>query len=289
MRMVISADLHLREDRPRCRIDDDWVETQKKALNQLVDICINNKCNLFLVGDIFHRHSEFRMVIYIQEIAKKLKSFNLSIYYLCGNHDSLYHSSSNIHKSAIGLLKNSENCFLIKDYSDEFSAPNFDEERNSMPYMFIHTLTIPEYDKPDFVNCETPESLLKKFPDAKWIFTGDYHKNFVYEKNGRYVINPGCLIRQVSDMKDYQCGVYVIDTDLNKIDFVPIVDDYDLVDDSHILRQNEKDERIENMVDKLMDIDAVSLDFIQNIENVLLKNDIPDEIRKCVKELIYEV
>ena len=77
--------------------------------------------------------------------------------------------------------------------------------------------------------------------------------------------------------------------DLNEIDFVPIVDDYDLVDDSHILRQNEKDERIENMVDKLMDIEAVSLDFIQNIENVLLKTDVSDEIRKCVKELIYEV
>lgn len=288
MRMIISADLHLREDRPRCRIDDDWVETQKKALNQLVDICINNKCNLFIVGDIFHRHSEFRMVIYIQEVAKKLKNFNLSIYYLCGNHDNLYHSSLNTHKSAIGLLKNSENCFYIKDYSDEFSAPNFDEERNSMPYMFIHTLTIPSKDKPDFIQCETPESLLEKYPTAKWIFTGDYHKNFVYEKNGRYVINPGCLIRQVSDMKDYQCGAYLVDTEMEQIEFIPIIDNEELVNDEYIIRENEREERIESFVNKLKDVESVSLDFIDNVEKALLVNKIDGKLKDCVKELIYD-
>ena len=211
MRMIITADWHIRNTRPRCRIDEDWIKTQQKALNQIAEICENKNAPLMVVGDIFNSNSDtsFECINMVQKLADRISG----IYILAGNHDLPYHSSENINKSAIGVLLQSENIYKIEDYSDEFSAPNFDEERNPMPYMFIHTLTIPSKDKPEFIECETPESLLKKYPTAKWIFTGDYHKNFVYEKDGRYVINPGCLIRQVSDMKDYQCGVFWAQTE----------------------------------------------------------------------------
>ena len=135
---IVTSDWHLRKDRPRCRIDENWINTQEDALNQVADICIEYNCDLFLVGDIFHRASEFEMVIYIQKLAQKLKKYGLSVYYLCGNHDMLYHSTLNLDKSAIGLLRNSENCFFIKGYFDKlhfnsgektlFSASNFDEQ-----------------------------------------------------------------------------------------------------------------------------------------------------------------
>lgn len=286
MRMIITADWHIRNTRPRCRIDDDWVETQKKALRQIAEICENKNAPLMVVGDIFNSNSDtsFECINMVQKLADYIGG----IYILAGNHDLPYHSSENIDKSAIGVLLQSENIFKIEDYSDEFSAPNFDEERNSMPYMFIHTLTIPSKDKPDFIECETPESLLEKYPTAKWIFTGDYHKNFVYEKDGRYVINPGCLIRQVSDMKDYQCGVYFVDTEKQIIEFIPIIDNEELVNDEYIIRENEREERIESFVNKLKDVESVSLDFIDNVEKALLVNKIDEKLKDCVKELIYD-
>ena len=285
--MIVCADLHLREDKPRCRIDEDWIKTQKNALKQIADVCIKNKCNLFLVGDIFHRPSEFRMVIYIQKLAEKLKAHSLSIYYLCGNHDNLYHSSLNIDKSAIGLLRNSENCFYIKDYSDEFSASNFDEEDNeNAEIVFKHTLTIPSEDKPDFVDCETPESLLQKFPKAKWVFTGDYHRNFHYEKNGRHVVNSGCLLRQASDFKDYTCGVYFVDTDKNIVEFIPIIDNEELIDDSYITKENEREKRIDDFVSKLKSTKSVSLDFLANVEAMMERNGFEPELKEVVEELL---
>ena len=288
MRFVLTADWHIRATKPRCRIDEDWVQTQRLALNQIADIANSNDCPVYVVGDLFHSHGDtsFEVVQLIQEFANSL---NHGMFILAGNHDLPHHNSSNLHKSAIGILLHCEKINFIQN-NEYVSAGNFDQETENKEIIFKHILCFPDLKSmPPNVNAVTAEDLLGEYDNAKWIFTGDYHHNFVYENKGRYVVNSGCLIRQVSDMKDYQCGVYVIDTDLNKIDFVPIVDDYDLVDDSHILRQNEKDERIENMVDKLMDIEAVSLDFIQNIENVLLKTDVSDEIRKCVKELIYEV
>lgn len=286
MRMIITADWHIRNTRPRCRIDEDWIKSQQKALNQIAEICENKNAPLMVVGDIFNSNSDtsFECINMVQKLADYIGG----IYLIAGNHDLPYHSSENIYKSAIGVLFQSENVFKIEDYSDDFSAPNFDEERNSMPYMFIHTLTIPSKDKPDFIECETPESLLKKYPTAKWIFTGDYHKNFVYEKDGRYVINPGCLIRQVSDMKDYQCGVYFVDTDKEVIEFIPIIDDEKLVNDEYIIRQDEREERIENFVNKLKDVESVSLDFIDNVEKALLVNKIDEKLKHCIKELIYD-
>ena len=288
MRFVLTADWHIRATKPRCRIDEDWVQTQRLALNQIADIANSKDFPVYVVGDLFHSHGDtsFEVVQLIQEFANSL---NHGMFILAGNHDLPYHNSSNLHKSAIGILLHCEKINFIQN-NEYVSAGNFDQETENKDIIFKHILCFPDLKSmPPNVNAVTAEDLLDEYDNAKWILTGDYHHNFVYENKGRHVVNSGCLIRQVSDMKDYQCGVYVIDTDLNEIDFVPIVDDYDLVDDSHILRQNEKDERIENMVDKLMDIEAVSLDFIQNIENVLLNNDIPDEIRKCVKELIYEV
>lgn len=286
MRMIITADWHIRNTRPRCRIDEDWIKTQQKALNQIAEICENKNAPLMVVGDIFNSNSDtsFECINMVQKLADRIGG----IYILAGNHDLPYHSSENINKSAIGVLLQSENIYKIEDYSDEFSAPNFDEERNSMPYMFIHTLTIPSKDKQDFIECETPESLLEKYSTAKWIFTGDYHRNFVYEKDGRYVINPGCLIRQVSDMKDYQCGVYLVDTEIEQIEFIPIIDNEELVNDEYIIRENEREERIESFVNKLKDVESVSLDFIDNVEKAFLVNKIDEKLKDCVKELIYD-
>lgn len=286
MRMIITADWHIRNTKPRCRIDEDWIKTQQKALNQIAEICENKNAPLMVVGDIFNSNSDtsFECINMVQKLADRIGG----IYILAGNHDLIYHSSENIDKSAIGVLLQSENVFKIEDYSDEFSAPNFDEERNSMPYMFIHTLTIPSKDKPDFIECETPESLLEKYPTAKWIFTGDYHKNFVYEEDDRYVINPGCLIRQVSDMKNYQCVVYFIDTEKEIIESIPIIDNEGLVNDEYIIRENEREERIESFVNKLKDVESVSLDFIDNVEKALLVNKIDEKLKDCVKELIYD-
>ena len=288
-KMIITADWHIRATRPRCRIDSDWIETQRKALRQLLNIADEKKAPIMIVGDIFHSNSDtnFECINMVQ----KLADVTGGIYILAGNHDLPYHSSENIDKSAIGVLLKSENIFKIEDYfnrfSANFSASNFDEEDDeNAEIIFKHTLTIPSKDKPDYIDCETPESLLEKYPTAKWIFTGDYHKNFHYEKEGRHVINSGCLLRQASDFKDYQCGVYFVDTDENIVEFIPIIDKEDLIDDSYIMQENERNERIESFVDKLKNTENVSLDFIENAQKEMKRNHFESDLTDVVNELL---
>ena len=298
MKFICTADWHIRATKPRCRLDNDWIETQKNTLNQIQKISDEKNAPVIVVGDIFHSNSDtsFECVQMVQYMADKLGE----LYILAGNHDLPYHSSENLEKSAIGVLLKSQNIFPISEFfknwhwnTDEkirYSASNFDKcDDENAEMVFKHTLTIPSEDKPDFVDCETPESLLEKFSNAKWIFTGDYHHNFHYEKKGRHVVNSGCLLRQVSDMKDYQCGVYFIDTDANIVEFIPIIDNEDLIDDSYILQENERNERIESFVDKLKKTKAVSLDFIENVHNEMKRNKFETELVHVVDELLLEV
>jgi DNA repair exonuclease SbcCD nuclease subunit len=290
MRFICTADWHLRATRPRCRIDENWIETQMLALSQLVKISREKDAPIIVVGDLFHSNSDtsFECISMVQKLADVLGE----LYILAGNHDLPYHSSENIDKSAIGILLKSKNIKRIDDYFDfngsfDISASNFDEKDNkNAEIVFKHVLTIPEEEKPSFVDCETPESLLEKFPNAKWIFTGDYHRNFHYEKKGRHVVNSGCLIRQVSDFKDYQCGVYFVNTDTDIVEFIPIIDNEELIDDSYIIKENEREQRIDNFVNKLQKTQSISFDFIDNVKKSMKENEFTKDLENMVNELM---
>lgn len=289
MKFVVSADWHLREDRPRCRVDEDWIGVQKRALAQLADYCEKYDCNLVVVGDLFHRSTEFRMVRLVQSLADRLFMKNLQLYYLAGNHDLLYHSTANLDRSAIGLLENTKNCFYISKLSRySVSAPNFDECcDDSKVHLFIHTLCFPDMKSmPPNVNAVCAKDLLEEHRNAKWIFTGDYHHSFHYEWNGRHVVNSGCLIRQAVDMKDYQCGAYFVDTDNDVVEFLPIHDDADMVDDAYIVDEKVRDERIGEFVDKLKGTKAVSLDFTDNVEKALASSGLDEDVKDMVNRLM---
>lgn len=291
MRFLVTADWHIRATKPRCRVDVDWIDTQKKALNQIADIAVKNNLEVFCVGDIFHANSDtnFQCLNLVQNFAKKLEKNGFSLCVLAGNHDLLYHSTANLDRSAIGVLLQSENIYPIAGVSDEITAPNFDEMPDgNAKFVFIHTLTFPDQKSVPYgvTEYETAETLLDKFPKAQWIFTGDYHKNFHVKIDGRHVVNSGCLLRQASDFRDYICGVYLIDTDEGKCEWVPLEDDLDLVDDSYIVKEQQREEQIENFVNELASMDGITLDFEENVKKELTKNTFSPELKNTINNLM---
>lgn len=291
MKLIVTADWHLKATMPRCRKDENWIDTQRNALNQIFKIAKARECDVFCVGDVFDSNSDtnFECISMVQNFADKLeKECDSLLCIIAGNHDLPYHSSENIDKSAVGILLNSQSIIPIKKYYQgrySISASNFDEEDDhDAQIVFKHTLTLPE--KNPLFESETPETLVEKFPNAKWIFTGDYHKAFDVKVNGCHVINPGCLIREKSDFKDYQCGVYYVDTEEEIVEFIPIIDDEELVDDSYIIKNDERENRIEEFGNKLKDVEGISLDFLDNVEKAIVQNKIDDELKDTIHELI---
>lgn len=289
MKLLITADWHIRKTRPVCRIDEDWMETQSNAVEQVLKLAVKYKTDVCIVGDLFHSNSDtdFECLQLIQNFAIKLKEHNLKVYVLAGNHDLMYHSSLNIGRSAIGIIFRSENIFPLSKLGENVSAPNFDEEVIDNEIVFRHVLVFPDEKSIPFnVEAKTAKDLLKESPSAKWIFTGDMHKNFHYEKNGRHVINPGCLLRQVSDFIDYEPCVYLVDTEREKVLQKFIIDNIDFVDNTYILKQEEREERIGKFVDGLKKTRAVSLDFVENVKLALMTNKLSKELISVVEELL---
>lgn len=287
-KFIVTGDWHLRSQLPRCRKDENWIDTQKKALNQICIFAIDKKCDIMVTGDIFDSQSttSFEIIQLVQNMAKKLKKYNLGLYVIFGNHDLLYHSSGNIKKSAVGILLQTENIFPISVF-ENVSAPNFDEEDINCEYMFKHVLCFPDMKSlPPNVDAFTAKELLEKFDKCNYLFLGDMHKNFHYEKNGRHVVNPGCMLRQAVDFKDYQSGFYFIDTDKNIVDFQLIIDDEKFIDDSYILREKEKEERIQAFADKIGEVESVSLDYIENVKSAMMTSKLSEELKETINELV---
>lgn len=287
-KFIVTGDWHLRSQLPRCRKDENWIGTQKKALNQICVFAIDKKCDVMVTGDIFDSQSatSFEIIQLVQNFAKKLKKYNLGLYVIFGNHDLLYHSSENIKKSAVGILLQTENIFPISVF-ENVSAPNFDEEDVNCEYMFKHVLCFPDMKSlPPNVDAFTAKELLEKFDRCNYLFLGDMHKNFHYEKNGRHVVNPGCLLRQAVDFKNYNPGFYYVDTENEKVEWLKIIDSEEFVDDSYILKEKEKEERIEAFASKLKETKDISLDFISNVEKSIEQNKISDDLKFTIEELI---
>ena len=286
---IITADWHLSQTKPRARCDEDWIKTQTELVNQVYEKAVEKDCDIFIVGDIFHSNSDvsFEVISIVQNLAKKLKIKGLKLYIICGNHDLLYHSSSNLNKSAVGVLLHSENIYSVTKYSEDVSGANFDEETENKRIVFKHVLAFADESKiPPHVEAITAQELLDEYDEAKFIFLGDNHHSFIYENKGRKVINSGCLIRRNSDFKSYVPIIYYVDEENDICESFEIIDNEQLIDDSYILQENEREERIDNFVQKLKDTESVSLDFLANVETALQSNELESDLKEVVEELL---
>ena len=291
MKEVITSDWHIRSTVPSCidATQQEWMEIQREALNRIGEIAEEyNAEGICVGGDIFHSEAtaSFECIYMVQEFCQKMYDKNIPVRILAGNHDLPMHSSSNIPKAAIGLLLNSKFVFnMAKDGPIKGCAFDNDDYGDAR-YIYKHVLTMPGKDKPDFIECETPESLLKKYPSADVICTGDYHKAFYFvEDEGRRVVNSGCLTKQASDFEDYTTGVWVIDLQgTSENDFFGPIN----VEQKFNHNGQEKkalDESIENFVEHIKAED-VTLDYVSSLKKEAQNHDKP--IKERIENWISE-
>lgn len=292
MRGIITADWHLRQDLPRCRSDKDWIKTQFETLSKIATLAKIKDCPIYLIGDIFNtpRVPPSIVSLFLRAL------IGIPIHILAGNHDLPYHSYDNINSSSFGILWNValKNELNIQSFSENVSWHHFGTEIQNpdSDILFTHELIFPtEKAKPPNVKARTAGELLKAYPDKKWIFTGDYHHSFIFEKNGRKVINPGCINIQAANMKDYVPKILYIDTEKNVLEWIEIPDNAEVITDMYLREEEERNDRIQAFVDSVESSENISLDFLANLEKGIKENneELGKEPIKILNELIEEV
>lgn len=296
MRGIITADWHLRGDKPRCRLDEDWIDSQRKAIESVVKITIDKECDLYILGDIFQtpRVPPEVVSLFISNL-EGMENNNLRVRIIAGNHDLPYNNWNNVETSAFGILwklaGNKTSCLNPIDFFHafaHFNEPIVLDNRLTEPILFLHQLVFPsEKNKPPNVNAITASDLLKQYPDHKWIFVGDYHSSYHYEEDGRHVINPGCLIRQRADLMDYQPEVAYVDTDKEDLEWIEIEDKAVLVTDEYLRKEKERSSRIEAFVESIRKSGQVSLSFVDNLNKRIQEN--KEKLNEDVINIIEEI
>lgn len=290
--VIITADWHLRNTVPSC-IDatfTEWMNIQKEALAKIIDIAVgNNASGIYHCGDVFHseRTTSFECIQMVQDFAKECDACGIDFFIVAGNHDELNHSTSNLHKSAIGILFKSKYIYDMNNSKKSIiHGCNFDiDDYDGYENIAKHILCIPKEQKSDFIECETPETLLVKYSKSKRIFLGDYHRNFVYKSSDdRYVINPGCLTKQAADFESYCCGVYYVRLDSNtEVKWCPVNIEQKFVRNGGSVKVDKSVDDFVNGIKK----ESVTLDFIGTLRNELAaqKKDVQDKVEGWIENI----
>lgn len=267
-RFMLSADWHLTGKRPRCRLDESWLDRQCEMVRFLVDTAILHRVDLVCTGDLFDHHKVATEVVnmVLREL-KRLHEHGLQFYVIPGNHCLEGHRADSIPRGSIGTLL--ETFPLIPQFDGIQDAQPFGlDNPTGAPVAFSHQLVFrDEKSRPPMAKGLTASELLDQFPGAKWIFTGDYHHCYHVEHNGRHVVNPGCTIIHAADMIGNRAQCALVDIDAETVEWVEIPDDPANLSDSHLRTEEERVSRVTAFLEKVQGQgEAKILDFKGNLD-----------------------
>ena len=225
MRILYFTDTHIRGSNPKNRIDD-FVESLEEKFEEIVHI-VNTKDIDYVIhgGDLFDRPDiSISVVSKFTNIIKKIKK---PIYIVSGNHDIFGHNPSTIDRTMLGLLRSLDFLNIIDKYSEiVLEKDGLRVQLTGLPYSYnidtnkdgyivkhigenidysIHIVHGMLLDKP-FVK-GIPYTLVDDIIETKADITlsGHYHAGFkTIEKEGKYFINPGSLVRITNSLKEIE-------------------------------------------------------------------------------------
>lgn len=300
---VIIADLHLRGTIPQCRTDDFFSAMWKKT-KQILDLALNNDCPLIIAGDIGHKSQwpnwlieEFLNLYPPQQVWPQ-------ICIVPGQHDLPGHVLKDWAKSGIGVLKAAGAIHTIGaqgipelpssfniDYGQKIKCFAYGQQitppKNSENIALAHTLAVSSDNEWWLKDKSTNANLLlRKFPQYKLIITGDNHKTFIVEYEGRIHLNPGSVMRTNADQADHKPQAFLWYADENKIESVFLDIEENVIDRTHIDIKKHKDKRLEAYLNKMDEI-AQEADFGLDYENNLKTYCAKNKTRKLVKDKVF--
>ncbi len=296
---LITGDWHLRSDTPICRTDS-FMEKQSECLNEVAFLARKYRVDAIInAGDTFHRprpdhYQELEIMLY--EIFK-----DITIYFIAGNHELLYHRVETINECSIGVIGKYKNwmnriqkisgdvCIDLFNFSQNIKCPPYSASffNIAVIHKFVAEKKVPFFIR-DGIRAQV---LLNENPDYNLIITGDNHHGFYYAladgKQIRFVINPGCLNRQAADMKSYKPRCYIFDTETSHYDKIFLLDNrLEDVTEEHLIKNEERDERITAFVESLKTNRNISLSFEDNLKKFMEDNDLEKETENILLELM---
>lgn len=278
---ILCSDIHLREDTPTCFTGDfqkeQWVALDVIKIHQEL-----HNCPVYHAGDLFHHWKPSPWLL-----SKTMQYIPNNFHTVLGQHDLPQHNLDLVQKSGVWTLMEAGKVKLLHSCHygqtpDQMMVPLSDITKHDI--LIWHRMT---YIQPPYPGATggNARQVLMKYPQYKLIVTGDNHQSFSIGHDGRLLVNPGNMTRQVADQIDFQPRVALWYADTNTIEWINLPKQENVITREHIERKEARTSRIEAFIKQLnMDDWKAELSFEENLENFFVTND----VREPVKQIIYK-
>lgn len=279
--LILTADWHLRDTQPVCRTDDFW-DAQWRKVQFVRKLQKKYKCPVFHAGDLFDHWKPSPFLL--SETIKQLPKNFHTVY---GNHDLPQHSIKLRHLSGINVLERAKvlTTFPFGHLNDVPKQSDFIEYAGKRVYVwhkFIYDGTAPFPGAKGHVR-----SAVRKYPFYDLIVTGDNHQSFARKHKNTLLVNCGSLTRQSASQIDFEPCVWLWYANTNKVRKIPLPYEQNVVTREHIEKTEQRDERINAFISRLVNEEQMVLSFEKNVERFLAQNKVRRDVKEVINNVLY--
>jgi len=294
MKLLICPDFHLTEKAPEKRIDD-FAETSLNKLNFVYKTAVKNNVDVVLQSGDFTNEPTMSYKFLIKLI-KCINKYDMTTVTIHGQHSLRYRTRGNTVLDAIEY--SCPNLFILDDtfmgrnniriygvgYGGEIPKPKKD---NKFSILLIHKMIV---GSKKIWEGQTNITWAKNFlmkNEFDLIVSGDNHAQFMCDINERqFLFNCGTLLRNESDMVDYQPHLILFNTQTLKYKkiLVPIKSFDEVFKVDEINKGKNNDKEMEEFIKGIRNYKNTTLKFKKNLLEYLKENNIEDEIKNVFKE-----
>ena len=308
LKLLFFTDTHIRGTNPKNR-KDDFLITLENKFHEINDLIKNLKIDFVIHGgDLFDRPDiSISVVSRFTNILKKIK---VPMYIVSGNHDIFGHNPKTLDRTMLGLL-NSLDFINVIDESDiiMLSKDGINVQLTGVPYSYniddspekyilkdidpsakyaVHIVHGMLLDRP-FIK-GIPYTLVDDIIDTKAniTLTGHYHAGFkTIERDGKYFINPGSLVRVTNSIKEIErypqvCLMEFNDTiSVSMIQLKSALPGEEVLDRSEIEKSAFKSERIlefKQSIDSALNFEKMDINDL--LIEVAFSEDVSDQVKE---------
>ena len=294
MKVLITGDWHLTDNRPEKRTDD-YEKTVFRKLDFLLQKAVQEKVEIILhPGDVFD--SPKPSYAFFTKVMKRIKRIH-PIWFACcyGQHDLRYRNKDDTALKALALACSGNIVLDLNDHWDSKISIYSAGYGESIPDLTIgwfnilltHRMIV--YDKlwksqDAFEYCNT--FLRKNKFDL--IVSGDNHNSFSYTLGNRNLFNCGSMMRSTIAQVHHRPIFYIMDTSKEMVSleqyYIPIEPAEEVFIMNKIEQEKDRNTKLEAFVSGLSEHKEMGMSFGDNIENYMNENKIESGIRQIIME-----
>lgn len=219
MKLTLIGDMHITDKRPSCRNDKNYAQT---CMYKLHEALLPDTDLVLQAGDFFDSHTISNRIL--GDTINLLRVLSKQVLCVFGQHDKRFHSIDHS-DTALRILCETlyVSTFPLQTKAVSITACHFgmdipEPQKSDFNILILHkmiTKSGPLF--PGQIDFVPAKDFLEKH-NYDLILSGDNHQTFIEEMGGRFLVNPGCMMRKTIDMIDHEPCFFIFDTDSKQLE-----------------------------------------------------------------------